>query len=41
MIKRWFIDTEETQKLLDKRYPNNTYLIEKKKRKIKYRGARK
>ena len=30
MIKRWFIDTEETQKLLDKRYPNNTYLIEQK-----------
>ena len=30
MIKRWFIDTEETQKLLDERYPNNTYLIEQK-----------
>ena len=30
MIKRWFIDTEETQKLLDENYPNNTYLIEQK-----------
>ena len=30
MIKRWFIDIEETQRLLDKRYPNNTYLIEQK-----------
>ena len=30
MIKRWFIDTKETQKLLDENYPNNTYLIEQK-----------
>ena len=30
MIKRWFIDIEETQKLLDERYSANSYLIEQK-----------
>ena len=30
MIKRWFIDIEETQKLLDERYSTNSYLIEQK-----------
>ena len=30
MIKRWFIDIEETQKLLDERYPENSYLMEQK-----------
>ena len=30
MIKRWFIDTEEAQKLLDERYHGNSYLIEQK-----------
>lgn len=30
MIKRWFIDIEETQKLLDERYSENSYLIEQK-----------
>lgn len=30
MIKRWFINTEETQKLLDERYSANSYLIEQK-----------
>ena len=30
MIKRWFIDIEETQRLLDERYPGNSYLIEQK-----------
>ena len=29
-MKQWTINTEETQKLLDERYPNNTYLIEQK-----------
>ena len=30
MIKRWFIDTEETQRLLDERYSGDSYLIEQK-----------
>ena len=30
MIKRWFIDIEETQKILDERYSGNSYLIEQK-----------
>ena len=30
MIKRWFIDIEETQRLLDERYSGNSYLIEQK-----------
>ena len=30
MIKRWFIDIEETQRLLDERYSANSYLIEQK-----------
>lgn len=30
MIKRWFIDIEETQNLLDERYSANSYLIEQK-----------
>ena len=35
MIKRWFIDIEETQKLLDERYSENSYLIEQKDNTIK------
>lgn len=30
MIKRWFIDIAETQRLLDERYSENSYLIEQK-----------
>ena len=30
MIKRWFIDIEETQRLLYERYSGNSYLIEQK-----------
>ena len=30
MIKRWFIDIEETQRLLYERYSENSYLIEQK-----------
>lgn len=30
MINRWFIDIEETQRLLDERYSENSYLIEQK-----------
>lgn len=35
MIKRWFIDIGVTQKLLDERYSENSYLIEQKDNTIK------